>query len=408
MVIYDAELCGQLGCRKLAKHGGVHKERPEDAWDFLLPKDRAKVNKAGYATPRGGAKGAYQNHVYRNSKVIVPYERLAEVDLAQFKDGYVIRLLPNQYFASAGVPRSEFERPGSPQVGLDAFVLYRSHQALEKFPPVAGWHVRGLLKNGVAVDRRSQGVKDTGHYVLRLPNAGAGRPHTVAGPPQGIFAPEYADVEVNYLCKLVLVWLIVHTRRSPYVTSQALHIRSILRNASLLDHQQQEFSGVTRNGLSCCPLCLRTLDYTQLHDTVSFTAAAGLTNAGMQVEGATRSTEVNLFHLVPLVYGELQHAPSAIGWGHANCNTLLGQRRCYSLGELQDLDLKLGIVSEEGVHTIGWISEDYQMIRSPMGAVWVQLCGDMTEAELAGEVASVPAIAGDEALAEIAEGVGGD
>lgn len=148
MVISHVELCGQFGCRELAGHSGGHKERPEEAWSFLLPKDEAKVNKAGYATPRGGAKGAYQNHVYRNSKVIVPYERLAEVNLAQFKDGYVIRLLPNQYFASPGVVRPEFSGPGSPTVGTDAFVLYRSHQALEKYPPLADWQVRGLLKIG--------------------------------------------------------------------------------------------------------------------------------------------------------------------------------------------------------------------------------------------------------------------
>ena len=70
------------------------------------------------------------------------------------------------------------------------------------------------------------------------------------------------------------------------------------------------------------------------------------------------------------------HKPLNIGWGHAICNTRLGQRRCYSLEEIIEMDLKVGIIRPEGIETFGWISEDNQMIRSPNGAVWIQLNGD--------------------------------
>lgn len=59
------------------------------------------------------------------------------------------------------------------------------------------------------------------------------------------------------------------------------------------------------------------------------------------------------------------------------CNTRLGQRPCHSLAELMETDLKVGIIKEEGIETFGWISGDYEMIRSPLGAVWIQLSRDM-------------------------------
>ena len=138
-----------------------------------------------------------------------------------------------------------------------------------------------------------------------------------------------------------------------------------------------------RHGITCCPLCLRTLEYEQLHSTIVFEDEAGTGNAAFQIEGATRSTHVNLFHLIPLVYTSLEHRPEQIAWGHAICNTRLGQRRCYSLQELKERDLKVGVIREEGIETFGWISEDFQMIRSPYGAVWIQLNGDtVTEEDL--------------------------
>lgn len=376
------DLCDPPTCFRIAGHSEAHNSQPREAWSFFDSRDTNKINKAGYATPRGGAKGAYQNHVYRNNRVIIPFERLGSVDLSAFADGYIVRLLPDQYFESAGTPRPQFVEPGSTViVGDNAFVLYRSHDALLKYRPVNGWSVRSLAQGDVVVTRRSAGVTDAGHYVLRLSNAGAERSRDVQGPPQGIFAPEYASADTNYLSQTMLAWLIVHSRKSPYTTAQAMHLKAILDAYELLKSSRLESSGVTRNGLSICPLCLRVIDYAELHEKVDFGGVEGLLNAGLQVEGATRSTKANLFHLEPLVYERLNHRPALVVWGHAHCNTLLGQRHCYSLAELQEIDLKLGVIVADEVMTIGWISDDYQMIRSPHGAVWVQLSTDMPEDE---------------------------
>ena len=53
-------LCGVNRCRLPSNHDGNHDPYPTKAWDFMLPKDKKKLVKAGFATPRGGAKGAYQ------------------------------------------------------------------------------------------------------------------------------------------------------------------------------------------------------------------------------------------------------------------------------------------------------------------------------------------------------------
>lgn len=373
-------LCNRNECRRKAGHGGLHNAHPSEAWEFFEEKDKNKLAKAGFATPRGGEKGAYQNHVTRNNKVIIPYERLTDVKIPLYQDGFVIRVLPEQYFDAPGKPKEEFLSSSSTvRIGENSFILYRTHEVFERLPPLAGWQVRALLRGGVPTTSRSNDVVDTGHYVLRMPRLGD-RPKRFEGPPQGVFAPEYADEETNYLSKCVLAWLIIQTQNSPYTLTQATHLRAILRDSELDAIDMFEGLGVLRRGLTSCPLCMRFIKYRELHATVSFEDENGLTNASEQIEGATRSTIVNLFHVMPLLYHQLTHIPENIGWGHAICNTRLGQRPCYSMQNLMDWNLKVGIIRDEGlIETFGWISPDWLMIRSPNGAVWMQLNGDVAE-----------------------------
>jgi hypothetical protein len=378
LAISHLTLCGVNKCRLPSNHDGQHDPYPTKAWSFMLPKDKKKLVKAGFATPRGGAKGAYQNHVVRSNQVIIPFEKFAIAPLGAFHDGYVIRLLPEQYFESANVIKPEFLQSENPiQVGKNAFVLYRTYAAYKQYPPLAEWQIRHLEKDEAAATKRGKGVQDRGHYVLRISTASNEEGKLVDGAPQGLFAPEYADRETNYLCTCVLAWLIIHTGGSPYTTTQASHLKAILAQADLLDESRYEYVGVLRHGLCSCPLCLRLIRYEQLHEIVSFEDAIGNDNAAEQVEGATRSTIVSLFHILPLRYDSIRHIPENVAWGHAVCNTRLGQRPCHSLAELMGTDLKVGIIKEEGIETFGWISSDFEMIRSPLGAVWIQLSRDM-------------------------------
>lgn len=374
-------LCNAPYCRLPSGHDGECNARPISAWAFLQGKDKNKLQKAGYATPRGGKKGAYQNHVYRHSKVIIPYERIDQAPLEQYEDGYVVRLLPDQCFSSPGQIRNEVVTDDRFTIGVDAFVLYRSHESFERLPPPENWEVRHLEnKNGERVKARGKTVVDRGHYVLRLPPSGGSgyvsQKERIEGPPQGIFAPEYADRDTDYLCQVALAWQIVHSVSSPYSTTQAEHLRAILSSIGQSDYSFYQYWGMMKSVFTTCPLCTRPLYYSEMHETLRLEDESGLLNAGVQVEGTTRSTVVNLFHMHPLVYEALEHIPNNVSWGHASCNTKLGQRRCYSLSELQELDLKAAVVDGESVSTFGWMSEDLRFIRSPAGGVWIKITED--------------------------------
>lgn len=378
------ELCTHDGCRLLRGHSGKHNQRPKTAWSFMQECDKNKINKAGYATPRGGDKNAYQNHVNRNNRVIIPYEKLSQVNVEELEDGYILRLLPDQYFSAAQTPHTGFQH--DVRIGDNAFVLYRTHEALEQFPPMPGWTVRGLVRDGNPVStRRGRNVSDTGHYVLRISTLGA-QEKRKEGVPQGIFAPEYANAETNYLSQAVLAWLIIHTVDSPYTTSQATHLKAILESESLLDDSFWEKQGIFRHGLCACPLCSRLIKYCELHDTLVLDEEQALENAARQIVGATRSTIVNLFHMDPLRYGAIEHVPLKVAWGHATCNTKLGQRKCFPLDTLKTTGEKVGIIRPEGVDTFGWISGDWEMIRSPHGSVWIRICSDLSEQDLEADV----------------------
>ena len=375
------ELCLHDSCRLASGHRGAHNKYPASVWSFMSEKDVNKINKAGYATPRGGSKGAYQNHVYRNNKVIIPYEHLERVNLALYEDGYIIRILPEQYFEAKNRPKKEFKKKNAKlNIGDNAFVLYRTHDSFRKFPPLRSWDVRGLVKDGESRNRSGAVVIDTGHYVLRLSTIGSATVRE-EGPPQGIFAPEYSNEKTNYLSQCVLAWLIIHTVNSPYTTQQAEHLKVILGNEKLLEDKIWEWRGILRHGLTACPLCYKFIRYSQLHEMLVLDEEQALENAAVQIEGSTRSTIVNLFHLEPLRYGIFQHKPSTVGWGHAICNTKLGQRRCHPLQELIESGNKVGIIKPGGIETFGWISTDWEMIRSPRGAVWIRLCDNGAEEE---------------------------
>lgn len=375
-------LCDKGNCRKLIGHTGPCDPWPTSCWQFLEMKDKKKLSKAGYATPRGGRKGAYQNHVYRNNKVIIPFEKLDSVQLENYNDGYVIRLYPDQAFHSAKNLKQLILADGTEvKIGSNAFVLYRSHNSFSDFPPLDTWDIRHLkTSNGERVEKRGKDVDDAGHYILRLPKVGGGKKITknevIKGPPQGIFAPEYANKETNFLSQASLAWQIVHTASSPYTASQASHLKLILEECALSDGTHYNYLGMMKGNITCCPLCLKKINYDELHSHMALENEDSLMNSGIVVDGTNRSTTVNLFHMIPLEYEELHHTHFHVSWGHATCNTKLGQRRCYSLSELKDMDVKVAKLIGDSFTTFGWISDDDKMIRSPNGAVWIRISED--------------------------------
>ncbi len=60
------------------------------------------------------------------------------------------------------------------------------------------------------------------------------------------------------------------------------------------------------------------------------------------------------------------------------------------MADLQEMDLKVGIIRDENIETFGWISRDFKMIRSPNGAVWIQLNEDTLPEEEQAQVEGPP------------------
>lgn len=380
-------LCNDPNCNLLANHRGKHQFIFKKAWEASFNSDDAnKINKAGYCTPRGGAKGGYQNHVNRNSKVIIPYEKLSEVHLDNYRDGYVIRLFPSQYFSARHTVNDNFINNASVIVGENAFVLYRTYEDLDNFPPLPNWEIRSILKYDTnnkydeeqdaycipSNDRRGK-IKDCGHYLLRISNSGTNKKkHKFEGPPQGIFAPEYADANTNFLCQAVLAWLIIKTEGSPYKESDFEHLQAILDKHNLLNSPHYENDFILHNGKTTCPLCQKTILHSELNEMISFDDEEGLENSTEQV-GSTRSTKVNLFHMVPLCYSSLENIPTQVSWGHATCNTRLGQRRCYSFHDLQAKNIEIDINENHEKRLLGYANDAHNFIRSQNGDVWIRI-----------------------------------
>ncbi len=365
-------LCKNPNCNLLANHRGNHSFIYKNAWETHFNKDDInKIQKAGCCTPRGGAKGGYQNHVNRNSKVIIPYEKLSEVNLSNYKDGYVIRLFPSQYFTGKYTINSVFIDNPTVIVGNNAFVLYRTYEDYETLPPLPDWEIRSVLKYNkvtqkydIPSNNRRGDIIDCGHYLLRISNSGTNKKQNLfEGVAQGIFAPEYADANTNFLCQAVLAWLIIKTENSPYNENDFEHLKAILQKYNLLDSSHYENDYIMHNGKTTCPLCQRVIMHNELNELISFDDEEGLTNSTEQT-GSTRSTKVNLFHMVPLCYSSLENIPTQVSWGHATCNTRLGQRRCFSYHDLLETEIEIEINDNQGQRLLGYANATRNFIRS--------------------------------------------
>ncbi len=374
-------ICNDPNCNLEQNHNGSHSFICKKAWEaFFNSDDINKIQKAGYCTPRGGAKGGYQNHVNRNSKVIIPYEKLNEVNLANYKDGFVIRVFPTQYFTSKYVIAKEFCENHSVVIGKNAFILYRTYEDFSELPPLPDWKIRSVMKYNPKTqkydvpsnDRRGD-IIDVGHYLLRISNSGTNRKQNLfQGPAQGIFAPEYADANTNFLCQCVLAWLIINTEDSPYNTDDFAHLKAILKKHHLLNSPHYERDYLTHNGKTTCPLCQKIIKHSELNECISFDDEEGLINSVEQV-GSTRSTKVNLFHMRPLCYASLENIPTQVAWGHATCNTRLGQRQCYSFSDLQQNNIEILINDGTTQRLLGYANLFRNFIRSENGDVWIRI-----------------------------------
>lgn len=323
-------------CFKLSGHSASC-DRTVSVWNNIehdpLNRTKKKIIKAGFATPRGGDKGGYQNHVSRSSRVIIPFEHALKVDFNNYEQGSVVRVtIPQaiELFKTGDL----FEEKNVLQVAVDnkpqrAFLLYRSVKDLEDLPARKNWIACGHRVNGKVVSRRNVDGEDFGHYLARIPRG------LSAGIQQGIFAPEYVGRKENYACQVLLTYFAYKTI-GHQIDENFQHVSLILQALGLLDIDKFKIRGILNSDENItCPLCLRPIEFSELHEAIDPSQVPGLANSGVQL-AETRSTLVNLYHLQPLLYSkELGHTTENIAWGHAHCNTFLSQRKSFSLEELK-------------------------------------------------------------------------
>ncbi|PHO04188.1 restriction endonuclease [Rhodobacteraceae bacterium 4F10] len=275
----------------------------------------------------------FQNRVGRNSTVLIPLSVWQEHDALRekgYENGFIVLLPPKEFFETYGQDLSVLGL----EIGVNALVYYERREDWLKYTPD---------KFGFA-EPTSRKSPLNGQFAARIANTTASgderinRGYTSTGlKGAGIRLFEYADRKALGETRLQLEAVFWHAvdaeekmlgagmeledieRRSKEVKDRAAQLGLLnyehLINARILnaDHEL------------VCPLCLEPI------------SAAGMLSRLPQASGRERHdltvTEINLFHIKELAFGEFNHKPYNLGWGHHHCNVV-----CKDAGILQTLD----------------------------------------------------------------------
>ena len=79
------------------------------------------------------------------------------------------------------------------------------------------------------------------------------------------------------------------------------------------------------------------------------------------------------FSFIANSHNSLENIPTQVSWGHATCNTRLGQRRCYSFNDLQSTEIEIEIVEGQEKRLLGYANATQNFIRSKNGDVWIRI-----------------------------------
>lgn len=269
----------------------------------------------------------FQNRVSRASTVLIPYSVWSTANKppagdTQFENGFITLISPGWYFdtndAAARLKNDKLE------LGKNAVVFYETREQWNSYHPAK-------QKWSPAESRRDP---LGGQYVARVPATTAANDGgriaegfaSTNNKGAGIRLYEYASgsaIEMTRVQLEVLVWHCTDSRsvllaqgmsegdidaRKAVVLQDAAS-RGLLDTTKLVDARVMNADHAT-----CCPLCLLPL------------SAAGFFSRMAQAEGRETPdltiTDLNLFHIRELRYGEYNHAPYNLGWGHHHCNVV--------------------------------------------------------------------------------------
>ena len=265
----------------------------------------------------------YQNRVNRNSTVIIPFEVVEFYDLkkAFFENGFIVIIKPEDYFKNP-VTLPKMKKNGI-KLGINALLFYETRFQWNNYNP---------NENKLTIAQNRTGPLG-GQFVARVPSTTSKDDekiilgfNTSGLKGAGIRVYEYASIAEIKKCHLqleYLFWLCIDAESVALeagMTEDEIFDRRLAITNSCIENNLLEFEKllaariINKNGNTVCPLCLNTL------------TAKGFLNRLEQAEGRNvpdlTVTQINLFHIRELKFGEFNHKSYNLGWGHHHCNVV--------------------------------------------------------------------------------------
>jgi len=270
----------------------------------------------------------FQNRVSRNSTVLIPFDYWDTVSKPpvgekHFDSGFIALISPSSYFASDDPDNMLFKR--GLKLGRNALVFYQLRSDWDAHPPDSmKWRPASSRTNPLG-----------GKFVARIAGTTAtqkgeriNRGYTTTGcKGAGIRLFEYASSNTIGLCRIqleALYWLcedsVETATRFGMSTTDAEKRKTfcskLAQDKDLLDQRRLTMQRlINDDGLTICPLCLEHLPSEGFFSRL-------VQAQGREVHDLT-VTEINLFHIREVRYGEYNHRPYNLGWGHHHCNVVV-------------------------------------------------------------------------------------
>lgn len=271
----------------------------------------------------------YQNRVKRNSTVLIPYSEFDQCKTAPtcggiFENGFIVLIKPEDFSASNA--EEDLKLKGL-ELGKNLLVFYETREQYNNYPIPASWR-----------PATSRITPLGGEYVARVPSTtGAGQEKIVAGftttkmKGAGIRVYEYADDATINACKVQLEFLfwschdiedflaICTPEEKEKLRSRMENVKKNALAQGLADMEKLKANRiVNEEGKTICPLCLKPI------------SALGFASKMEQAKGRDvpdlTVTNISLFHIHELRFGEFNHRVYNLGWGHHHCNVTVADK----------------------------------------------------------------------------------
>lgn len=276
----------------------------------------------------------YQNRVNRCNTVLIPYHQWKNDDTlrkmaADFEQGFIVLINPADYFSMTNACE-ELKAHGL-SLGHNCVVFYETRVDWNaNTPDRLGWNY--------AVSRTDP---LGGQYVARVPATTANENsvkinlgyHTQSPKGAGIRLYEYASRLTITKCRNQLEAIYWHCYDAVEVAidfgmkREDAELRKSIcleecKATGLLDYEKlYQKRIIDKEHYTVCPFCLKRL------------SANGFYNRLVQAEGREvpdlTVTEINLFHIDELKYGQFNHKPYNLGWGCHHCNVVVKDSGIY-------------------------------------------------------------------------------